>query len=88
MRQVVKEELADECNYTREAASMRSFGSLERLGGDARFEVPWVWEGCTDRVLVMEHMDGTSVGEETINRLPQEDRNEVHSPPPYRPAQN
>jgi aarF domain-containing kinase len=77
MRQAMKEELADECNYTREAASMRSFGSLERLGGDARFKVPWVWEGSTDRVLVMEHMDGTSVGEDAINRLPQEDRNEV-----------
>jgi len=73
----MKEELADECNYTREAACMRSFGSLERLGADARFKVPWVWEGSTDRVLVMEHMDGTSVGEDAINRLPQEDRNEI-----------
>ena len=83
----MKDELADECNYTREAASMRSFGSLERLGADARFKVPWVWEGSTDRVLVMEHMDGTGVGEDVINRLPQEDRNEVRSLPPYRPAQ-
>ena len=64
--------------------SMRSFGSLEKLGADARFKVPRVWEGSTDRVLVMEHMGRTSVGEEAINRLPQEDRNEVHSPPPYR----
>jgi aarF domain-containing kinase len=86
MRQVMKEELADECNYTREAASIRSFRSLGRLGADARFKVPWVWEGSTDRVLVMEHMDGTSVGEDAIN-LPQEDRNEVRFPPPYRPAQ-
>jgi aarF domain-containing kinase len=31
---------------------------------------PWVWEGSTDRVLVMEHMGGTSVGEDAINRLP------------------
>jgi aarF domain-containing kinase len=37
---VMKEELADECNCTWEQASMRSFGSLERLGGDARFNVP------------------------------------------------
>jgi aarF domain-containing kinase len=68
----MKEELADECNYTREAASMRSFGSLKRLPGDARFKVPCVpvWEGSTDRVLVMEHMDGTGVGEDSINRLP------------------
>jgi len=56
---------------------MRSFGSLERLGADARFKVPWVWEGSTDRVLVMEHMDGTSLGEDAINHLPQGDRNEI-----------
>ena len=77
MRQVMKEELADKCNYTREAACMRSFGSLVRLGSDARFKVPWVWDGSTERVLVMEHVDGTSVGEDVINRLPQVDRNEV-----------
>ena len=73
----MKEELADECNYTREAACMRSFGNYERLGGDARFKVPWVWEGSTDRVLVMEHVGGTSVGDDAIFRLPQADRNEV-----------
>ena len=66
---------------------MRSFGSTEMLGGDACFKDPWVWERSTDRVLVMEHMDGTGVGEDAINRLPQEDRNEVHSPSPYCPAQ-
>jgi aarF domain-containing kinase len=87
MRQVMKDELADECSYTRSAASMRSFGSLERLGGDARFKVPWVWERSTDRVLVMEHMDGTSVGEDAINHLLQEDRYEVRSPPPSCPGQ-
>jgi len=58
---------------------MRSFGSMERLGADARFKVPWVWEGSTDRVLVMEHVDGTSVGDDAINRLSQEDRNEIAS---------
>ena len=84
MRQVMKEELVEECNYTREAACMRSFGSPEKLGADARFKVPWVWEGSTDRVLGMEHMNRTSVGEEEINPLSQEDRNEVHSTPPYR----
>jgi aarF domain-containing kinase len=66
---------------------MRSFGSLERLGADARFKVPWVWEGSTDRVLVMEHVGGTSVVEDAINRLPREGRKEVRSPPLYRPAQ-
>jgi aarF domain-containing kinase len=73
----MKDELADECDYMREAACMRSFGGPERLGDDARFKVPWVWEGSTDRVLVMEHVDGTSVGEDLIYRLPQADRNEV-----------
>ena len=34
--------MAGACNYTCEAAYMRSFGSPERLGVDARFEVPWV----------------------------------------------
>ena len=88
MRQVMKEELADECDYTREAACMRSFGSPERLGGDARFKVPWVWEGSTDRVLVMEHVGGTSVGDDVIHRLPQADRNEVRSAAaPRGPAQ-
>ena len=84
----MKEELADECNYTREAACMRSFGSPEKLGADARFKVPWVWKGSTDRVLVMEHMDGTGVGEDAIHRLPQEDRNEVRSPRAVPSAQN
>jgi predicted unusual protein kinase regulating ubiquinone biosynthesis (AarF/ABC1/UbiB family) len=80
----MKEELADECNYAREAASMRSFGSVQRLGGDERFKVPWVWEGSTDRVLVMEHVGGISVGADAVHRLPQADRDEVrfitHSP--------
>ncbi|KAI0255626.1 ABC1-domain-containing protein [Lactifluus subvellereus] len=74
---VMKEELADECNYAREAVCMRSFGSAERLGGDARFKVPWVWEGSTDRVLVMEYVDGMSVGGEAVHSLPQADRNEI-----------
>ena len=73
----MKEELADECDYAREAACMRSFGSAERLGGDERFKVPWVWEGSTDRVLVMELVDGTSVGGDAVHRLPQADRDEV-----------
>ena len=44
----MKEELADEWNYTHEAASsMRSFGSLERLGANTCFKVLWGWEGST-----------------------------------------
>jgi aarF domain-containing kinase len=82
----MKEELADECNYAREAACMRSFGSAERLGGDERFKVPWVWEGSTDRVLVMELVDGTSVGGDAVHRLPQADRDEVRLPRPPPPS--
>lgn len=77
----MKEELADECNYAREAVSMRSFGSAQRLGSDGRYKVPWVWEGSTDRVLVMEHVDGTSVGADAVHRLPQADRDEVRFTP-------
>lgn len=75
----MKEELADECNYTREAEFLRTFGAPDHLGGDARFKVPWVWDGSTERVLVMEHMDGTSVGEAGLSRLDQRDRDDVRS---------
>ncbi|KAJ7255051.1 hypothetical protein B0H12DRAFT_1233138 [Mycena haematopus] len=54
------QELADECDYTREA-------------DDERFEVPWVWDGSTDRVLV----DGTSIGEADISQPDQRDRNDI-----------
>jgi aarF domain-containing kinase len=74
--QVMKAELADECNYTREAEFLRAFGAPDRLGGDARFKVPWVWDGSTERVLVMEHIAGTSVG---AGPLSQSDRDEVLS---------
>jgi aarF domain-containing kinase len=84
----MKEELADECDYMREAACMRSFGSPARLGDDARFKVPWVWEGSTDRVLVMEHVNGTSVGDDAILRLPQADRNEVRCQNPTQVARS
>ncbi|KAJ7634452.1 ABC1-domain-containing protein [Roridomyces roridus] len=70
--QVMKEELADECDYRREAGFLRAFQT--HLQGDARFKVPWVWDGSTERVLVMEHMDGKSVGE---RQLDQRDRDEI-----------
>ncbi|KAN0118706.1 hypothetical protein V8E52_004817 [Russula decolorans] len=63
---VMKEKLTDECNYTREAASWR--------GSAATHASKFRGCGSTDRVLVMEHMDGTSVGEDAMNRLSQEDR--------------
>ncbi|KAJ6476371.1 ABC1-domain-containing protein [Mycena sanguinolenta] len=75
--QVMKQELADECDYAREATFLRAFGAPEILGGDERFKVPWVWDGSTDRVLVMEHVDGTSVGEAGISQLDQRDRNDI-----------
>ncbi|KAI0702671.1 ABC1 family-domain-containing protein [Earliella scabrosa] len=75
--QVMKEELADECNYAREASFLRRFGQPDHLGADPRFKVPWVWEGSTDRVLVMEHVGGVSVGGSIIDRLSQRDRDDI-----------
>ena len=61
------------------AACLRSFGSPERLGSDPRFKVPWVWEGSTNRVLVMEYVEGARVGGDAVHSLPQEDRDKVRS---------
>ncbi|KAI9509005.1 ABC1-domain-containing protein [Russula earlei] len=74
---VMKKELADECNYTLEATSMRSFGSPKKRGGDASFKAQWEWEGSTDRVLVVEHVNGLSVGGDEVHHLPQAERNEI-----------
>ena len=73
----MKDELADECNYSREAQFLRRYNSAELLGQDSRFKIPWVWEGSTDRILVMEHVGGVSVGELSVSALPQDERNEV-----------
>ncbi|KAI0641029.1 ABC1 family-domain-containing protein [Trametes meyenii] len=75
--QVMKDELADECDYAREARFARRFGQADHLGGDLRFKIPWVWEGSTGRVLVMEHVDGVSVGGHVIDGLSQQDRNDI-----------
>ncbi|KIJ61251.1 hypothetical protein HYDPIDRAFT_97119 [Hydnomerulius pinastri MD-312] len=77
--QVMKDELADECDYSREAEFLGRYNSQELLGQDSRFKVPWVWEGSTHRVLVMEHVDGVSVGDPSVTALPQEERNEIAS---------
>ncbi|KAF8130249.1 ABC1 family-domain-containing protein [Boletus edulis] len=61
--QVMKDELADECDYSREAHFLR------------RYKL-----ASTDRVLVMEHVDGVSVGELSISALLQEERDEVSGP--------
>ena len=73
----MKDELADECDYSREASFLKRYGAPECLGEDARFKVPWVWPGSTERVLVMEHVEGVSIGDAVIGALPQEERNEV-----------
>lgn len=73
--QVMKEEMAEECDYTREASFLRRFG--EGLERDERFKVPWVWDGSTKTVLVMEKVDGISVGGSVINKLSQRDRDDV-----------
>ncbi|KAG6849377.1 hypothetical protein H0H93_008981, partial [Arthromyces matolae] len=74
---VLKEELADECDYTREGGFLTKFGSPELLGDDPRFKVPWVWEGSTNSVLVMERVHGTSVGDADINGLSKRDRDDI-----------
>jgi aarF domain-containing kinase len=73
----VKDEFADECDYSRETSFFKRYGAPEYLGEDARFKVPWVWPGSTERVLVMEHMEGVSIGDAVIGALPQEKRHEV-----------
>jgi aarF domain-containing kinase len=73
----MKAELADECDYSREASFMRLFGTAQYLGADPRYRVPWVWEGSTDKVLVMEYVEGRSVGEADIGGISQQDRNDV-----------
>lgn len=59
---VMKAELADECDYLREAECARRF--RRELEGDDRFEVvKIVGELCTSKVLTMEHMKGVPVGQ-------------------------
>uniref|UniRef100_A0A0W0F3K2 Putative ABC1-domain-containing protein n=1 Tax=Moniliophthora roreri TaxID=221103 RepID=A0A0W0F3K2_MONRR len=74
---VMKQELAEECDYTREACYLRKFAGY--LANDQRYKVPWVWDGSTERVLVMERVNGVSVGEAEILGLSQEHRNEIAS---------
>lgn len=76
----MKGELADECDYSREASFLRRFASPSFLGDDPHFKVPWVWEGSTERILVMEHVDGLSVGGSVSDSLSHRDRDDVSSP--------
>lgn len=73
----MKSELADECDYKREADSARFFASLNGLGCDSRYRIPWVWDGSTEDVLVMEMMDGVTVGGAEVEDLDQGTRDEV-----------
>ncbi|KNZ75615.1 ABC1 like protein, mitochondrial [Termitomyces sp. J132] len=75
--QVLKDELADECDYTREGSFLTKFGSPGYLGGDSRFKVPWVWEGSTKSVLAMERVHGTSVGDADISGMSKKDRDDT-----------
>jgi aarF domain-containing kinase len=74
---VMKSELHDECDYEREAFFLRKFGSSDFLGGDQRFKVPWVWDGSTKSVLVMERVNGHSVGATAVHELTQRDRDDM-----------
>jgi len=57
-----KIELADECDYLREAECAKRFRN--ELQGDNRFEVmKVVGELCTSKVLTMEYMKGVPVGQ-------------------------
>ncbi|KAL1732349.1 ABC1 family-domain-containing protein [Schizophyllum commune] len=73
--EVMKGELADECDYTREAGMARKFSGFVEF--DNRFMVPWVWSGSTKEVLVMERVNGISIGEERVKRLPKEKRDDI-----------
>jgi ABC1 atypical kinase-like domain len=76
---VFKEELADECDYTREARYIRKYREMDFIKLGSRYRVPWVWDGSTEKVLVMERMNGLSVGGDMVNTLSQDDRNQVLS---------
>jgi hypothetical protein len=76
----MKGELADECDYEREARFLRRF--RRALAGDTRFVVPWVWAGSTRGVLVMQHVAGRSLGDPQVLALPQAERDEVRCSSP------
>jgi len=75
--EVLKDELADECDYVREASFLKTFRSSEFLGNDPRYKIPWAWEGSTSTVLVMERVNGVSVGEADASKLTRKDRDDI-----------
>jgi len=70
-------ELKEECDYTREGNWAMQFRQWAGEREALRLRVPWVWEGSTKRVLVMQFIDGVSVGGDQVQHLSQEDRNTV-----------
>ncbi|KAF8582538.1 ABC1-domain-containing protein [Ramaria rubella] len=76
---VFKEELADECDYRREAEFIRKYRNMDPIRSDSRYKVPWVWDDSTEQVLVMERMGGVSVGGDFVHTISQEDRDEIAS---------
>ncbi|KIK69169.1 hypothetical protein GYMLUDRAFT_67849 [Collybiopsis luxurians FD-317 M1] len=76
--EVMKAELADECNYVREAGFLQKFRSPEFLGSDSRFHIPWASSVSTDKVLIMEYIEGgISLGSELVMALPQEEKDKI-----------
>ncbi|KZV86495.1 ABC1-domain-containing protein [Exidia glandulosa HHB12029] len=85
---ILGQELEEECDYTREAAWARQFREWLQVGGVGRggeveglldVTVPWIWEGSTKRVLVMEFVEGVSVGGDIVQRLPQAEKDLIAS---------
>lgn len=71
---VLGRELADECDYSREASYGRAF--REALKDDPHFTVPAVIDDlCTARVLTTEYLFGESLSKS--DQLPQELKDEV-----------
>ncbi|KAJ3726866.1 ABC1 family-domain-containing protein [Lentinula raphanica] len=76
--EVMKTELADECNYEREAHFLRRFRSSDVLGSDPRFHIPWVSSLSSEQVLVMEYVEGgVSLGSSLISALPQSEKDKI-----------
>ncbi|KAJ3755059.1 ABC1-domain-containing protein [Lentinula raphanica] len=76
--EVMKTELADECNYEREAHFLRRFRSSDVLGSDPRFHIPWVSSLSSEQVLVMEYVEGgVSLGSSLVSALPQSEKDKI-----------
>lgn len=93
----MKSELADECDYIREAHYLQQFHSPDFLGttlwllvpikervdsswsgNDSRFHVPWASSISSEKVLIMEYVEGgVSLSSELVMALPQEEKDKV-----------